>query len=324
MQSQDIVRELTKKGVLVTPEILKKIKDDPGSIQDLQKKPKTGAKKRLSVKIIALKNNNRMSPQDFTAYYNNRFSKIKNMLLKKMDALSINKVKEEFSQVSVIGMVREKTAQGFILEDMTGEIDVVSNESVKQDDVIGITGAVREGKLFQSEAIWPDVPLTNKPNTITETTLLLTTFLDENLVKTIDGFSLVFFFGKADIDLSDDKKTKLFELQNPCSATINKEGKDYNILVYKPPEPIIPKEAICYLKRRHLSPKKDQIKSTIDQFIIDPVPDLFWVVSNQRHIERYKGVTLIMGKENDAVRFDAESGDVCFAYDKPVAQAKSN
>ncbi|MCK4714986.1 MAG: hypothetical protein KAT35_05385, partial [Candidatus Aenigmarchaeota archaeon] len=69
--------------------------------------------------------------------------------------------------------------------------------------------------------------------------------------------------------------------------------------------------------RRHLLPDRKHIRSREDPYMIDNVPDLFWVISDQRHIGQYNGVTLVMSGEHDAVRFDAGTGKASFARSSP-------
>lgn len=318
MDQQEIVKQLTQKGVIVTPEMLEKIKS--GELDSLAVKPlaepKEKTKPTLSVKIRKTERLSRASTKDFISYYNARYEGLRGILLKKMTALSINKAKGS-SEASVIGMVRENTPQGFVVEDATGEIDVVGKEDVREDDVVGVKGAIREGRLFVNEMVWPDIPLNNEPQFIPGMSLLLTTAIDENIEKLIKDFSLVFMPGTAKPDLSEQERNKLITgLPNPCLATINKEGKEFSLLIYQPNRTIPPKEAVGLLRRRHLSPEKKEIFSKTDPYFIDPVPNLFWIISEDRHVERYKGVTIIITKKQDAAKYDVETGKAYFAYDK--------
>ena len=320
MKNQDVVRELTRQGILVTPEILKKVRDGGFGGKEIQQSPSPLPKKtKLSVKIKKPITEKKMSPEDFVAYYNTRYMGLRNILLKKTDALSINKAKHGFSEVSVIGMVGEKTAQGFVLEDATGNISVVSREDVRKDDVVGVGGVVREGKLFQKEIVWPDVPATNKPTTIPGLKLLFTTFFNDAIIDSLGEFSLVFAPGADGSGVAEPDKLKVVsDITSPCFATIKKDGSEFVVLVYKPKNPPTSEDAVSLLKRRHLMPGVDEVLSATDQHMIEPVPDIFWVISNQRGIETYNGVTVIISKEHDAVRFDAEIGEAHFAHETLV------
>ncbi len=320
MDRQAMVRELTKKGILVTPEMLEEARSGMLHKQATgqahtplpEKQPKT----RLSVKVTRTEGMPKMSADDFISYYNSRYNGLRDILLKKMSALSINKARESFSEVSVIGMVKERNSQGFVLEDTTGEVPVVSSDEAREDDVVGVKGTIREGRLFQREIIWPDVPLGNGARFVPGMTLLLSTFLDENTRRAFQNFSLVFIPERPETELTEEEERKLITtLPNPCSATINKENIKFHLLIYRPNRPVSKQEALEMLRRRHLSPDKREISTTTDPYLIEPVPDLFWIISEERHIERYKGVTVIITRKQDAVKYNAETGEACFAYD---------
>lgn len=320
MDRQAIVRELTKKGILVTPEMLDRggpgmtHEQATGQAQLPKKQPKT----RLSVKVARTEELPRMSADDFTSYYNSRYNGLRDILLKKMPALSINKARESLSEVSVIGMVKEKTSQGFVLEDTTGEFPVVSSDDVREDDVVGVKGTVREGRLFQGESVWPDIPLSNGARFVPGMTLLLSTILDEGIRKAASDISLMFIPERPETSLTEDEERRLITaLPNPCHAAIRKDDKTFNLLIYQPSRPVSKQDALEMLRRRHLFPDKREISATADPYLIEPAPDLFWIISGERHTERYKGVTVIITGKNDAVKYNAETGEAVFTGSAP-------
>jgi len=323
MDRQAVVRELTKKGIIVTPEMLEG--DGPGmphkgdaSQAPLSKQPKA----RLSVKVARVDGLPRMSAGDFTSYYNSRYNGLRDILLKKMPALSINKARESLSEVSVIGMVKERTPQGFVLEDTTGEIPVVSSDEVRDDDVVGVKGAVREGRLFQGGLVWPDIPLSNGARFVPGMTLLLSTILDEGIRKAARDASLVFIPERPETALTEDEERRLITaLPNPCHAAIMKEDETFNLLIYHPGRPVSGQDALGMLRRRHLSPDRREISTTTDPYLIEPVPDLFWIMSQERHTERYRGVTVIITGNQDAVKYNAETGEATFTHDIAPSRA---
>lgn len=321
MNREEVVRDLTRRGVVVTPEILESIESGIPTEQALAQaegRPKKEPKARLSVKIRGAPPTPRMSPEDFTSYYKSRYEGLRGMLLRGMDAISINRAKESFSEVSVIGMVRERDRRGFVLEDTTGEIPVTSSEDVREDDVVGVRGVVKEGRLFQREITWPDVPPDNTSATVPNMTLLLSTLLDENIRQAAQGFSLMIVPERPGLALKQEEERKLItDLPNPCLATINSGGASISVLVYRPSRRLPPQEAAGLLKRRHLSPERREISTKTDPFLIDPVPDILWIISGDRHVERYRGVNIIMTRKDDAVKYDAEAGRAVFAYGGP-------
>ena len=109
MERQEFVRQLTRSGVLVTPDILERIAS--GEItrpEDVSAPARGGGGPKLSVVIKKHDGLERMSPQDFTAYYRNRYAGLRGILMKKMQAVSINKAGTGTGEVSVMGMVRER------------------------------------------------------------------------------------------------------------------------------------------------------------------------------------------------------------------------
>jgi DNA polymerase II small subunit/DNA polymerase delta subunit B len=323
MDREAVVRELTKKGIIVTPEMLEEpglaiVQKQTGQIPVSRKPPKT----KLSVKVARPERLPRMSVDDFASYYNSRYSGLRDILLKKTPAVSINKARESFSEVSVIGMVKERNSQGFVLEDTTGEIPVMSNDEVREDDVVGVKGAIREGRLFQKELVWPDIPTDNQTRSVPGMVLLLSTFLDENIRKASQDFSLMFIPERPGTELTEEEDRKLITaLPNPSPVSVNKKGTTFNLLIYNPGRPVPKQEVLEMLKRRHLSPDKREISTTTDPYLIEPVPDLFWIISGERHTERYRGVTVITTGKRDAVKYDAETGEAFFAYDSQPSQA---
>ncbi len=321
MDRQGVVRELTKRGVLVTPEML-----EGGGLEALHKHApiQTHAPKKalpkLSVKIRRAERLPQMSVEDFGSYYNARYAGLRDMILKRMPALSINKAREGFSDVSVVGMVKEKGPGGFVLEDTTGEIFVVSGDDVAGDDVVGVRGVIKEGRMFQKELMWPDVPANNVRKAVPGV-LLLSTFMDDIIRGVAGDFTLMFIPEEPNIEIADDEKRKLItRLPNPCAASINTEGSTFSLLIYTPTREVSLDDVVGFLKRRHLSPDKREISTKTDPYLIEPVPDLFWVISGERRVERYRGVTIIMTRKHDAVKYDTGTGEVSFAYNNPPPQ----
>ncbi|MBI2143540.1 metallophosphoesterase [Candidatus Woesearchaeota archaeon] len=116
---------------------------------------------------------------DFVNYYIMRYKAIQGILMQRAELSSlvqIARVKAGSSSesVSVIGLVNEKrqTKQGHIiitLEDQTGTVDAVVNktkgavfelaQNLIFDEVVAVTGSVRNGTLFVANITHPDVPL---------------------------------------------------------------------------------------------------------------------------------------------------------------------
>jgi len=324
MDEKEMVRNLNEKGVLVTPEMMEKIRKGENAIPEEAHKttprPKNPKKSKLSVKITKPSSMERLTPDDFRSYYTNRYNALRDILLKKMDIVSINKIKDAGKNASIIGMVRERVAGGFMLEDTTGEVEVISRDKVDEDDVIGVVGEVKEGKLAQSQMIWPDVPLTNAPVMMDGMNLLFADSMDSGIGSMLDGFDLVFLTCGGNETGKDATSKVIICKDTPCHIEISHGGKALNIMIHKPKEAPNRDDVLGYLRKRHLSPDKHEIRSTSDPFFIDPVPDILWVIGSMRHMERYKGVTMIISNPGDAFKYDSGTGEAFFAQDPAKKQ----
>ena len=205
MDKKQKVRFFLESGVLVSPKLMDKINEDNKErILQLAKQSDDTVltnmeETALSIRVKKIRERNRLGVQDFVKYYNNKYNGIRKLLSKKMDATSVNNAKQAFSEVSVIGMVKELTPRGFVLEDPTGEISVIRKDedkdkqdtiSISVDDVIGLTGFVKEGRMFVRETILPDVSLSNKAGRI-DINLLLTTQMTERLGSSAQDVSFI-------------------------------------------------------------------------------------------------------------------------------------
>lgn len=113
------------------------------------------------------------SVDDFVDYYNNRYERVKQLLLRRRDiqsAISLSHLenRNEKDEVSVVGIVRDKykTNSGkFIvyIEDPTGStkllVEEEDGEHIVQDEVIGANGSLGDDIIFANDVIWPDLPL---------------------------------------------------------------------------------------------------------------------------------------------------------------------
>ncbi len=118
--------------------------------------------------------------QDFVTYFRLRYEGIKKILLNRTElqnATSISRIigRNGHEPAAIIGIVSEKriTKNGsiiFNLEDLTGSITAIISKGnsnglidvandVVDDEVIGLTGFVRDKAIFANSIIWPDVPL---------------------------------------------------------------------------------------------------------------------------------------------------------------------
>jgi len=120
---------------------------------------------------------------EFVGYFRDRFGRLGDMMRHRISARPIEGIKKksftrgEKAELSVIGMVSDvrNTANGnrlVELEDRTGSMGALISRDkdifetpLLLDEVVGITGTVREGGLLMADSIiYPDVPNTNEPH----------------------------------------------------------------------------------------------------------------------------------------------------------------
>lgn len=327
---EKIVRQFLGEGILLSPGTLEKITegnaeqmlerarksrsliftfaDEAADIKptppDRGPAPQPAPSNENRLEVRKMQKRQKLSPQDFTGYYNTRFEGLKAMLQKKAESVvSVANSRKSSSAVTTIGMVREPTQRGFIIEDTTGWAEVITkSEDVVPDDVIAVKAGVKEEKLFAEEIIWPDIPMGRSHNRPAMKILLT----DKDGHKAEEDVIVV----TPEAVHSFDKKK--ISLPNPGWITINKDPLAATILVYAPDKPVTAKEAFAWLRKRHLSPSKNQIRGTDDPFLIEPIPDLLWIVQSEKFTDNYKGVIMISSDGKEAAEVDLASGDVKF------------
>jgi len=308
---ENIVRQFLSDGILLSPAALEKISESNVE-QMLEKARKSKAfvftfteeQPEPSLEVRKTQKRQKLSPQDFASYYNTRFEGLKAMLQKKAESVvSVANAKKSGSTVTTIGMVREPTQRGFTIEDTTGWAEVITKaEDVVADDVIAVKAGVKEEKLFAEEIIWPDIPM-GRPHNHPDMKILLADkdghkVEEDTIVVTpeaVHGF--------------DKKKVSI---PNPGWITMNRESAAVTILVYKPEKPVTQKEVLAWLRKRHLCPDRSQIRGTDDPFLIEPIPDLLWIVQAEKWKESYKGVIVISSDGKEPAEVDLGAGEVAF------------
>ncbi|MDY6769032.1 MAG: hypothetical protein SVW02_02905, partial [Candidatus Nanohaloarchaea archaeon] len=186
MERQEAVAELTAAGCIVEPAAVDQLEPEHvRKIQELSPSPMVVNERLLenldagavgtetSVEVLTEieEEKEKRDVQDFVDFYNDRYEKIKSLLLRRRDiqnAVSISRLDDiqERDEVSVVGIVKDKyrTSKGkFIvyIEDPSGETKVLAEEDdgerIVQDEVIGVNGALGDDIVFADRIIWPDV-----------------------------------------------------------------------------------------------------------------------------------------------------------------------
>lgn len=304
---EEMVKDLLKKGVLISPETLKDLKKE--DLNEILTKregvviTKTKQEDRPAVEVRRFAHKNKLSTQDVIEFYNNKYNSLRNILLKKTSPISINKAKNTFTPITLIGMVRELTPRGFILEDQTGEIEAINNNhNITQDDVVAVKGNVREGSLFVEEIIFPDISLNHDIGRIEYTNIILTPKATEEMER---GADIIF-------TQSPNKQTpKTFTISdNPMWFAIKRNGKTVILLVYRPDKEMTKQDAAEIIKKRWLPNRAQDITTTEPKFLIEPIPDIIWFLGGSKWNETYKGITLVSTTNKEYVRINLNTREI--------------
>lgn len=119
---------------------------------------------------------------EFLEYYNNRYDRMKKILLRRMEmksAVTIQRLdrRDEGEEAATIGLVKNKysTRSGkYIveLEDKTGTyktlVDEREGDRIVPDEVIGIRGSMGDNIIFANSVVRPDLPIPDGVNTAEE------------------------------------------------------------------------------------------------------------------------------------------------------------
>jgi DNA polymerase II small subunit len=178
------VAQLMKQNILVTPELLSQL-EEKGYVEVAEHNEEEKAEEKTphkpgtsNVKVIFSYNKkpHKRQAQDFISYFNSRYSLIESLLINRQglsNITSIGRVRgKPADNVSIIGAVYDKhdTKSGNIMltmEDRTGLIKVLVSGAKKEllqtakeivhDEVIGITGSVKQDIMFANSIIFPDI-----------------------------------------------------------------------------------------------------------------------------------------------------------------------
>jgi hypothetical protein len=312
MDKKETLREFLKHGVMPSPEDLERVNENnyeqilhsyidqpptteiPKQVQVVAESLKEESKpdSSVSVSVIRPEKKKRASVYDFTNMYKKRYEILRDIILKKTQAISINKVPSVSSEICVIGVVKETGERSFVIEDTTGSIEVVAEtSSIETDDIIGVKGIPRDGKLIPKEIVFPDISLANKPAT-----------------------------ANVDIILNQDKEHRaVTAAQNKAVMTADiewiliKSGDQETLLLFYGEQKTMNKnEATLLLRKRSLPYKIDRIQETT----IEQAPNIFWLASNDANWkENYKGVVIISTDNASSAEYNPAKDRIIF---KPI------
>ncbi len=288
MDRKEIVKRFYEKGVLPSPEDLSG--EAPSRTLNPGKITRAAPDKEgVSVSLREHRKEKRLSPQDFIDYYNNKYEKIKNMLLKKMDVVSITNAKTDPSPCGIIGIVKKMTQAGFIFEDPTGELEVIKSgigelEKINPDDVFGLKGFVRETRFFPKETVWPDIPLNHR-------------------IGRIKGMNLILSKNRLIISQGQAKPDREIRIPGSPEWIIITKGRErVTVLAFKTTNTTRDDALFC-LKKRSL-PEPNPIKTTENPYLIEEIPDIFWLIQDEEWLETHKGITIISCSSQSLAKLD--------------------
>lgn len=298
MEKRQILRELLTKGIQPTPGELEKIRKGETGLPEARDEGRGSS--GFSVTISETKGK-KLSAKEFIKIYNKKFEILSGIILKKVRATSISNARKIFSKNTVVGRVQDMTPEGFLLEDVTGETEVMADEdSIRIGDVIGVTGHFREGKFFSEDITYPDVPLTREDRRPKEMEIAFTTKVPESMGK--NGVVLC----PGDCPGGDKVVTNI---PDPGRVKIKKGERVARILVMKSKNKTDESDAFSFIRRRTLPES-----GTMDfNNVIWEVPDMFWIFENDKNwTKNYKGIVIISTDPQSYVKYDVSKNDIRF------------
>ncbi len=109
--------------------------------------------------------------EDFVVYFNSRFEKLSKILSSRLQPTPIAHLgKARNSTVSVVGIISDirsgKNAHVIELEDKTGRVRCIATGKLREiaeelmgDEVIGVTGTLRDRAIIADRIVFPDIPV---------------------------------------------------------------------------------------------------------------------------------------------------------------------
>jgi hypothetical protein len=297
MEKREILREFLKHGIMLSPEEFEKINESNYKkiLESYIKPSKKQEEENTEVSVKKTERKKKLSVIDVTKIYRKRYEILRDIILNKTQAISINKVASLASEICIVGVVKEITEKGFIIEDLTGRVEVIAETgTIEIDDVIGVKGFCKDNKIFPKEIIFPDIPLINKPSLI-DIDILFN--CQKRPADVIIGY-----------DIEEGEKTAKLN-RNVEWVNIKKDNDEITILVYKPKRYVDKNEAILYLRKRSLPFDLNEI----DSIVIENVPQIFWIVSNNLNWkENYKGVVIISTEKSSCAIYNLATDKIIF------------
>ena len=175
MIDQKVVSKISKMDetpLVINKAFIKRLKEDEKEFQDDRRNLDIKTNVEVIRSFERKDEEEEKEIEDFVEYYNDRFERLKNILMKRRElksAVSLSRLEDiDKEEVCVVGMVidKYKTRKGkyiVYLEDPTGETKVLVSEDegdkIMNDEVIGVKGNTGDDIIFANKVIMPDVPI---------------------------------------------------------------------------------------------------------------------------------------------------------------------
>jgi len=270
MEKKDVVNKLLERGLLVSPKTIENMNEY--NVNTVKSSGLVVGSVSRS-KATVLGESGKMSVDDVTRFYKEKYEGVQKLLMKKMKPISISNISKQCSDVGIIVMVGEHTAQGFVGEDTTGSVEIVCGTRPPLKDVLGVIGDFREGRLVLKEILYPDVPLPTSQR--------------KKKVLTLGGGKIKWSEGVTEVS------------GVPTRVSVDK----VDVLVCEGSGD--PQE---WLVKRHL-PGEVLPENNL---IITKVPDILWVLSDTNNSKLYKGVIIVHTDKQSSAVVDVGKGVVEF------------
>jgi hypothetical protein len=295
MDDSEILKELLKRGLMVSPQTLTEIKRNgmeqflSGEGRGRIGKQDAGERHKITYQIKEYPHQDVITPEDVIRRNLEKYEILRRILLKRADAVSIGNIQKTSSKACIVGMVREKTQGGFLLEDATGQASVKSRENVEEDDVIAVRGWPRDNTFFAEEIIYPDVPI-NREITSMDARILLTSGMNAHE----GGFDVVIM---PDSLAGEGKERRI---PNPAWIFLEDGKNNMVVLVYRVSGRTDKNTVISWLRKRHIGKRRHIPERGT---VLERIPDLFWVISeSEPWMDNYKGVSIVsFGRNHSAI-----------------------
>ncbi|MBI4181507.1 MAG: hypothetical protein HY520_00875 [Candidatus Aenigmarchaeota archaeon] len=273
MDKKAAVERLLARGVLVTPEVLSQLTEDQVEQVGGEGAVVTAVPAGPVVELPAEQAS--LTVADVVGFYREKYDRLRDLLLQRVEPISVSHTGKVFQAVALILMVREAALQGFVGEDPTGTVEVVCKDRPEPKDVVGVRGYMREGKVVASELVWPDVPLPK------------------------GGKRGVVELGPAGVRVGRWPAVAV------ARAPARVRAADLEILACRGEGP--PEE---WLRKRCLPGPP---RATANPYVLTRVPDVLWVQGREEGSKIYKGVMIVQTREGQGARVDLEQGSVVFS-----------